>query len=177
MALETLRIIHRPADFEARLVPGHREGDLIKGAVNGTVVERKTWLVILGKMTGRTASAALPGFTHQMKRVPVALRRRVTRNRNSEMACHSELARRLKIDIRFCDPPAHRPRGSNENTNGLLRQVFPKGTDLSNLSQATLNDVARLMNDRPRKTLGWTTHAEAMAQELAAIKSTGALQT
>ena len=93
------------------------------------------------------------------------------------MACHPELARRLMIDIWFCDPHAPWQRGSNENTNGLLRQFFPKATDLSDLSQTTLNDVARMMNDRPRKTLGWNTPAEAMAEELAAIKSNVALQT
>ena len=181
MVTETLRIIHRPEDIEARLVPGHREGDLIKGAFNrsavGTVVERKTRFVILSKMRGCTARAALEGFTRQMKRLPVALRRSMTYDRGSEMACHPELARRLKIDIWFCDPHAPWQRGSNETTNGLLRQFFPKGTDLSDLSQTTLNDVARMMNNRPRKTLGWNTPAEAMAQELAAIKSTVALQT
>ncbi len=181
MVPETLRIIHRPEDIEARLVPGHWEGDLIKGAFNrsavGTVVERKTRFVILSKMNGCTASAALEGFTRQMKRLPVALRRSMTYDRGSEMACHPELARRLKIDIWFCDPHAPWQRGSNENTNGLLRQFFPKGTDLSNLSQTTLNDVARLMNERPRKTLGWNTPAEAMAEELAAFKSTVALET
>ena len=178
---ETLRIIHRPEDIEARLVPGHWEGDLIKGAFNrsaiGTVVERKTRFVILSKMQGCTANAALEGFTRQMKRLPVALRQSMTYDRGSEMACHPELSRRLKIDIWFCDPHAPWQRGSNENTNGLLRQFFPKGTDLSCLSQTALNDVARMMNHRPRKTLGWRTPAEAMAEELAAIKSTVALQT
>lgn len=181
MVPETLRIINRPEDIEARLVPGHWEGDLIKGAFNrsavGTVVERKTRFVILSKMHGCTASAALEGFTRQMKRLPVALRRSMTYDLGSEMACHSELSRRLKIDIWFCDPHAPWQRGSNENTNGLLRQFFPKGTDLSCLGQTALNDVARLMNNRPRKTLGWRTPAEAMAEELAAIKSTVALQT
>jgi IS30 family transposase len=178
---ETLRIIHRPEDIEARLVPGHWEGDLIKGAFNrsaiGTVVERKTRFVILSKMQGCTANAALEGFTRQMKRLPVALRQSMTYDRGSEMACHPELSRRLKIDIWFCDPHAPWQRGSNENTNGLLRQFFPKGTDLSCLSQTALNDVARMMNHRPRKTLGWRTPAEAMAEELAAIKSTVALQS
>ncbi|MFZ3585487.1 IS30 family transposase [Loktanella sp. DJP18] len=178
---ETLRIIHRPEDIEARLVPGHWEGDLIKGAFNrsaiGTVVERKTRFVILSKMQGCTANAALEGFTRQMKRLPVALRQSMTYDRGSEMACHPELSRRLKIDIWFCDPHAPWQRGSNENTNGLLRQFFPKGTDLSCLSQTALNDVARMMNHRPRKTLGWRTPAEAMAEELAAIKPTVALQT
>jgi IS30 family transposase len=161
MVPETLRIIHRTEEIEARLVPGHREGDLIKGALNrpavGTIVERKTRFVILSKMNGCTASAALKGFTRQMKRLPVALRRSMTYDRGSEMACHPELSRRLKIDIWFCDPHAPWQRGSNENTNGLLRQFFPKGTDLSDLSQTALNDVARLMNNRPRKTLGWNT--------------------
>jgi len=153
MVPETLRIIYRPEDIEARLVPGHWEGDLIKGAFNrsavGTVVERKTRFVILSKMNGCTASAALEGFTRQMKRLPVALRRSMSYDRGSEMACHLELSRRLKIDIWFCDPHAPWQRGSNENTNGLLRQFFLKGTDLSDLSQTALNDVARLMNDHP----------------------------
>jgi IS30 family transposase len=93
------------------------------------------------------------------------------------MACHPELARRLKIDIWFCDPHAPWQRGSNESTNGLLRQFFPKGTDLNGISQTELTDVARLMNQRPRKTLGWETPEEAMAEELAAFKSTVALET
>jgi IS30 family transposase len=178
---ESLRIIHRPEEIEGRLVPGHWEGDLIKGAFNrsavGTVVERKTRYLILSKMRGCTADAALEGFTRQMKRLPAALRRSMTYDRGSEMACHPELARRLKIDIWFCDPHAPWQRGSNENTNGLLRQFFPKGTDLSGISQTELNDVARLMNQRPRKTLGWKTPEEAMAEELAAFTSTVALET
>ena len=181
IAPESLRIIHRPEEIESRLVPGHWEGDLIKGAFNrsavGTVVERKTRFVILSKMRGCTAEAALEGFTRQMKRLPAVLRRSMTYDRGSEMACHPELARRLKIDIWFCDPHAPWQRGSNENTNGLLRQFFPKGTDLSTISQTELNDVARLMNQRPRKTLGWKTPEEAMAEELAAFRSNAALET
>lgn len=181
IAPESLRIIHRPEEIEGRLVPGHWEGDLIKGAFNrsavGTVVERKTRYLILSKMRGCTADAALEGFTRQMKRLPAALRKSMTYDRGSEMACHPELARRLKIDIWFCDPHAPWQRGSNENTNGLLRQFFPKGTDLSGISQTELNDVARLMNQRPRKTLGWKTPEEAMAEELAAFRSTVALET
>jgi len=181
IAPESLRIVHRPEEIEGRLVPGHWEGDLIKGAFNrsavGTVVERKTRYLILSKMRGCTAEAALEGFTRQMKRLPAALRRSMTYDRGSEMACHPELARRLRIDIWFCDPHAPWQRGSNENTNGLLRQFFPKGTDLSDISQTELNDVARLMNQRPRKTLGWKTPQEAMAEELAAFRSTVALET
>ncbi len=179
MVPETLRIIHRPEEVEARLVPGHWEGDLIKGAYNrssvGTLVERKTRFVVLCKMEGNTAQAALDGFTRQMKRLPSIMRRSMTYDRGSEMACHPEMARRLKIDIWFCDPHAPWQRGSNENTNGLLRQFMPKGTDLSDASQTWLNDVARLMNARPRKTLGWNTPAEAMAEEIQAFRSTVAL--
>ena len=179
IAPESLRIIHRPEEIDGRLVPGHWEGDLIKGAFNrsavGTVVERKTRFLILSKMRGCTAEAALEGFTRQMKRLPAVLRQSMTYDRGSEMACHPELARRLKIDIWFCDPHAPWQRGSNENTNGLLRQYMPKGSDLSNASQTWLNDVAALMNNRPRKTLGWRTPAEAMADEIQAFKSTVAL--
>lgn len=167
MVPESLRIINRPEEIEARLVPGHWEGDLIKGAFNrssvGTLVERKTRFVVLCKMNGNGAAAVLDSFTRQMKRLPAALRRSMTYDRGSEMACHPELARRLKIDIWFCDPHAPWQRGSNENTNGLLRQYMPKSTNLSDASQTWLNDVAALMNNRPRKTLGWKTPAEAMA--------------
>ena len=181
MVPESLRIINRPEEIEARLVRGHWEGDLIKVAFNrssvGTLVERKTRFVVLCKMKGNGADAVLDSFTRQMKRLPVALRKSMTYDRGSEMACHPELARRLKIDIWFCDPHAPWQRGSNENTNGLLRQFMPKGTNLGDASQTWLNDVAALMNNRPRKTLGWKTPAEAMANELAAFRSTVALET
>ena len=178
---ESLRIIHRPEEIEARIVPGHWEGDLIKGAFNrssvGTLVERKTRFVVLCKMNGNGAEAALDSFTRQMKRLPAEMRKSMTYDRGSEMACHPELARRLKIDIWFCDPHAPWQRGSNENTNGLLRQFMPKGADLSGASQTWLNDVANLMNNRPRKTLGWKTPAEAMADEIEAFSSNVALET
>jgi IS30 family transposase len=168
---ERLKILHRPEEVEARLVPGHWEGDLIKGAYNrssvGTLVERKTRLVTLAKMEGNGAEAALAGFTRQLKRLPAVLRRSLTYDRGLEMACHPELARRLKIDIWFCNPHAPWQRGSNENTNGLLRQFLPKGADLSQFSQRDLDHIAKLLNDRPRKTLGWKTPAEAFAEEIA----------
>lgn len=168
---ESLKITHRPEEVAARLVPGHWEGDLIKGAFNrssvGTLVERKTRFVTLAKMEGNGAEAALDGFTRQMRRLPGFLRRSLTYDRGLEMACHPELARRLKIDIWFCDPYSPWQRGSNENTNGLLRQFLPKGADLSAWSQRDLDDIAKLMNDRPRKTLGWRTPAEAFAEEIA----------
>lgn len=170
---ESLKIIHRPDEVEARLIPGHWEGDMIKGAFCrssvGTLVERKTRFVLLCKMEGNGAEAALEGFTRLMKRMPRGLRRSLTYDRGLEMARHPELARRLKIDIWFCDPHTPWQRGSNENTNGLLRQFLPKGADLSLYSQKDLDHIADLMNGRPRKTLDWRTPAEALAEELAAF--------
>lgn len=146
-------------------------GDLIKGAFNrssaGTLVECKTRFVGLCKMEGNTALAALAASPRHMKRLPREMRRSVTCDRGSEMACHLELTRRRKIDIWFCDPHAPWQRGSNENTNGLLRQFLPKGADLSQYSQRDLSHIARLLNERPRKTLGWKTPAEAITEELA----------
>ena len=130
-----LRIVNRPEEIEKRLLPGHWEGDFIKGSFNrsavGTVVERKTRFVVLCKMDGNTAAAALEAFSRQMKHLPRQMRKSMTYDRGTEMACHPDLARRLKIDIWFCDPHAPWQRGSNENTNGLLRQFMPEGTDLS----------------------------------------------
>ncbi|WP_448152199.1 IS30 family transposase [Castellaniella caeni] len=168
---EELRIVHRPEAVATRLVPGHWEGDLIKGAFNrsavGTLVERKTRFVVLCRMDGCTATDALEGFTRQMRLLPAFLRQSLTYDRGTEMTRYDELARRLHLDIWFADPHAPWQRGSNENTNGLLRQFMPKGIDLSDISQTYLNDVARLMNKRPRMTLGWLTPEEALSIEIA----------
>ncbi len=130
---EALRIAHRPEAIETRCMPGHWEGDFIKGAMNrsavGTLVERKTRYVVLSRMNGCGAEAALEGFSRQMGRLPALLRQSLTYDRGSEMACYAELARRLKLEIWFADPHAPWQRGSNENTNGLLRQFLPKGMD------------------------------------------------
>lgn len=167
---EALRIVHRPEVIAERKLPGHWEGDLIKGAFNrscvGTLVERKTRFVVLCRMDGCTAQDALKGFTRQMKKLPAFLRESLTYDRGSELACHAELSKRLNIDIWFADPHAPWQRGSNENTNGLLRQFMPKGLDLSNVSQEELNYVAKLLNGRPRETLGWKTPAEMMDKEI-----------
>ena len=140
--IKSLRIINRPQEIEARLIPGHWEGDLIKAAFNrssvGTLVERKTRFVVLCKMQGNTA-AALEALNRQMKHVPRGMRRSMTCDRGSEMACHPELARRLKINIWFCDPHAPRPRGSNENTNGHLAPIHAQG----NRPQRCLADLAQ----------------------------------
>lgn len=169
---EQLRIVHRPAEIEQRKLPGHWEGDFIKGAFNrsavGTLVERKTpRFVVLCRMDGCTAQDALEGFTRQMKKLPAFMRESLTYDRGSELACYEALSRRLSLDIWFADPHAPWQRGSNENTNGLLRQFLPKGMDLSGVSQTELNDIARLLNGRPRKTLGWHTPEEALAREMA----------
>jgi IS30 family transposase len=178
---EAMRIVHRPEDVNQRLLPGHWEGDFIKGSFNrsavGTVVERKTRWVVLCRMDGCTAADALEGFTRQMRKLPAFMRESFTYDRGSEMACHPELAKRLKLDIWFADPYAPWQRGSNENTNGLIRQFLPKGTDLSTVSQTHLNDIARLLNARPRKTLGWKTPDEAMAEEIAKFSKRVALDS
>lgn len=178
---EALRIVHRPEAVEGRLLPGHWEGDFIKGAFNrsgvGTLVERKTRFVVLCRMDGCTAQDAVEGFTRQMKKLPAFLRESLTYDRGSEMAGHVELAERLKIDIWFADPYSPWQRGSNENTNGLLRQYLPKGIDLSKVSQLELNDIAYSLNNRPRQTLSWKTPAEALALEVAQFKKGVALDS
>jgi len=165
------KIIFRPEYIEGRQFVGHWEGDFIKGAYNrsavGVLVERKTRYVVLCKMAGCTANDALEGFTGQMEKLPAFLRQSMTYDRGSEIACHAELTKRLKLDIWFCDPHAPWQRGSNENTNGLLRQYLPKGIDLSEFSQTALNDIARSLNGRPRKTLGWKTPQQLMDVEIA----------
>jgi len=178
---ENQRIAYRPEDIEQRLIPGHWEGDFIKGAYNrsavGVLVERKTRFVVLCKMDGCTSDDALVGFNRQMKRLPAFLRQSMTYDRGSEMACHAELTKRLKLDIWFCDPHAPWQRGSNENTNGLLRQFLPKGHDLSLCSQTMLNDIARLLNGRPRQTLNWKTPDEVMTEEIKKFNQTVALDS
>lgn len=174
-------IKHRPEEIAQRLLPGHWEGDLIKGAFNrsavGTLVERKTRFVVLCRMDDCSADAALASFTRQMKKLPAFLRESLTYDRGSEMARHDDLAKRLNIDIWFADPYAPWQRGSNENTNGLLRQFLPKGCDLSGISQTVLNDIARLLNGRPRKTLGWKTPEQALAKEIEQFQQRVALDS
>jgi IS30 family transposase len=178
---EDLRIVYRPEEVTGRKLPGHWEGDFIKGAYNrsavGTLVERKTRYVVLCRMGGCTAADALAGFTRQMKKLPTFLRESLTYDRGSEMACFERLAERLQLDIWFADPHAPWQRGSNENTNGLLRQYLPKGTDLSQVSQTQLNDIARMLNGRPRKTLDWKTPEEALAEEMRSYSQRVALDS
>lgn len=151
-------MVHRPEWIAERKLPGHWEGDLIKGACNrsrvGTLVERTTRLVVLGRMDGCTAQEALEGFTRQMKKRPAFLSESLTCDRGSELACHAEPAKQLNVAIWFADPHGPWQRGSNANTSGVLRHFMPKGRDRSGISQEELNDVAKRMNGRPRQTRG-----------------------
>ena len=157
----------RPAEIATRAVPGHWEGDLIKGARNGsavgTLVARITRLVLLARMEGTDARSARAGFTKTLRHVPALLRKTLTYDRGKEMAEHARLAKRLAIQIFFADPYSPWQRGTNENTNGLLRQYVPKGTDWSGDTQRELNAIAHRLNTRPRKCLDVATPLEVHA--------------
>ena len=161
-------IVERPAEVATRTVAGHWEGDLIKGARNGsavgTLVERTSRLVLLARMEGTDARSAREGFTKKLRHVPALLRKTLTYDRGKEMAEHERLAERLAIQIFFADPYSPWQRGTNENTNGLLRQYLPKGTDLSGYTQRALNAIAHRLNTRPRKCLNFATPLEVYAQ-------------
>lgn len=168
-------ISERPAEIEDRAVPGHWEGDLIIGKNNesqiGTLVERSTRFVILLHLPQRRdAETVADAMIAQMSRLPEHLRRSITWDQGSEMAAHARV--KAELDLRdgvfFCDPHSPWQRGSNENTNGLLREYFPKGTDLSGYTQHYLDYVTDLLNTRPRKALNWATPAEALTQLLSA---------
>src|SRR4051794_7934601 len=160
-------IPERPAAVEGRLVPGHWEGDLIKGASNrssvGTLVERTSRKVVLVKLADAKAETARDGFAAGLLAVPAPLRLTLTYDQGKEMARHRELAALTGLRGYFADPHAPSQRGSNENTNGLLRQYLPKGTDLSVFSQAELDAIATRLNSRPRKTLGFATPDEVFS--------------
>jgi IS30 family transposase len=161
-------LAERPTEVATRTVPGHWEGDLIKGARNGsavgTLVERTTRLVILARMDGTDARSARQGFIKKLRHVPASLRKTLTYDRGKEMAEHERLAARLAILVFFADPYSPWQRGTNENTNGLLRQYLPKGTDLSGYTQRELNAIAHRLNTRPRKCLAFATPLEVYAQ-------------
>lgn len=159
-AVTNMKSIHlRPPEVPARIVPGHWEGDLIKGAHNrssvGTLVERISRYVMLVKLDGNTAEDVLDGFRRRLKRIPESLRKTMTYDQGSEMALHQELSASLSMEIFFCDPHAPWQRGSNENANGLVREFLPKGMDLSTVSHQQLTAIEHAINHRPRKILNF----------------------
>jgi len=166
-------IRERPACVEDRAVPGHWEGDLIMGSNNSqiaTLVERHTRYVMLVRVKGKDTKTVINALIKHAHKLPRELYKSLTWDRGKEMADHQRFSLDTDVKVYFCDPQSPWQRGSNENTNGLLRQYFPKGMDLSNVNQNRLNAVARRLNERPRKTLEYRTPAERFSQ---CVASTG----
>jgi transposase, IS30 family len=173
---DDIRISARPAEAEDRAVPGHWEGDLILGATGKgaviTLVERSSRFVLLAPLPGRhTADLARMSLAEMIATLPLSLRKSITWDRGSEMAQHTQFKIDTELQIYFCDPQSPWQRGSNENTNGLLRQYWPKGSDLRSLTQTECDEVALRLNTRPRKTLKWHTPGHALNEGLVATAS------
>jgi IS30 family transposase len=168
---DMVMISERPAEVEDRAVPGHWEGDLIMGKANrsavGTLVERSTRYVMLLHLEAQTAQAVREAMTRQVLTLPASMRRSLTWDQGKEMAQHLQFSLDTNVAVYFCDPHSPWQRGTNENTNGLLRQYMPKGTDLSRHSQTDLDAMADSLNGRPRQTLGWRPPSKALAEFVA----------
>ena len=168
-----ISIHQRPAEADDRAVPGHWEGDLLMGGTGSqiaTLVERHSRYVMLVKVDSKDTLTVTRALAKAIQRLPAELRRSLTWDRGSEMAAHKDFTVATDVQVYFCDPHSPWQRGSNENTNGLLRQYFPKGMDLSDVSQAELNRVAGRLNERPRETLNWLSPYQALR---ATVASTG----
>lgn len=168
--IDGVSIRERPAEVEDRAVPGHWEGDLLMGDRHSqiaTLVERQSRYVMLVKVDRKEAKSVNAALARAIGRLPAELRRSLTWDRGSEMSGHKDFTIATNVQVYFCDPYSPWQRGSNENTNGLLRQYFAKGADVSGYSQAELNKVARRLNERPRETLNWLTPHEALKQAVA----------
>jgi len=161
---DMVSIHERPPEVEERLIPGHWEGDLIKGANNrsavGTLVERTTLFTVLSRMKDASAQSALSGFSHVLNRIEAQKRLSMTYDQGREMTEHQRLTEATGVRVYFADPHSPWQRGINENTNGLLRQYLPKGSDLSGFTQAQLDAIAWKLNTRPRKSMGFRCPAE-----------------
>lgn len=168
--IDAVSISERPAEVEDRAIPGHWEGDLISGTDNShiaTLVERRSRFTMLVKVAGKDTASVVTALSRHVQKLPAELRKSLTWDRGSEMASHKRFTIATDIKVYFCDPQSPWQRGTNENTNGLLRQYFPDGTDLSTHSQAHLNKIARRLNQRPRKTLAFNTPADKLREAVA----------
>jgi IS30 family transposase len=167
--VDTVSIRERPAEAEDRAVSGHWEGDLLCGANHSymvTLVERSSRFAMLLKVPSKNTASVVAALARHIGKLPAELRRSLTWDRGKEMAAHKAFTVTTDVQVYFCDPRSPWQRGSNENTNGLLRQYFPKGTDLSTFSQAHLNKIALRLNQRPRKTLGFESPADRLSSVL-----------
>jgi len=168
--VDAVSIRERPAETEDRAIPGHWEGDLIGGTKNShiaTLVERHSRFAMLVKVPSKDTAAVVAALSRHVRKLPASLRRSLTWDRGLEMAKHKSFTVATNVKVYFCDPQSPWQRGSNENTNGLLRQYFPKRTDLSGFSQSELDKVALRLNQRPRKTLGFETPASRLRASVA----------